>query len=113
MILVAEPTPFGLHDLVLAVQTARRLQILSGVVINRSDAGDARVREYCIEQALPVLLEIREDRRVAEAYSRGEVIVDAMPIYRLVFENLWSEVSQLVQASRHMCGGTAHADVCV
>lgn len=110
-ILVAEPTPFGLHDLVLAVQTAQRLQIPSGVVINRSDAGDARVRKYCVDEGLPVLLEIPEDRRVAEAYSRGEVIVNALPEYRAAFERLWTELNRLVQPASHMFGGTARADV--
>jgi MinD superfamily P-loop ATPase len=87
-VLVTEPTPFGLHDLKLAVETLRRIQVPFGVVINRADAGDARVTEYCGSEGIPVLLEIPDDRRIAEAYSRGYVIVDALPEYRQRFARL-------------------------
>jgi len=86
--LVTEPTPFGLHDLELAVETVREIGLPFGVVINRSGSGDDRVRDYCAGQNIPVLLEIPDDRRIAEAYSRGKLIVEALPEYLGIFRTL-------------------------
>jgi MinD superfamily P-loop ATPase len=88
VVLVTEPTPFGLHDLKLAVDMVRELGISFGVVINRVGIGDNRVHKYCNEQNIPVILEIPDDRRIAEAYSRGELIVESLPEYRGLFLNL-------------------------
>jgi MinD superfamily P-loop ATPase len=94
VLLVTEPTPFGLHDLTLAVDTAIALGLPFGVVVNRAGSGDDRVRDYCNAQRIPLLLEIPEDRKVAEAYSRGEAMVEAIPHYRKVFEELWSRIAE-------------------
>jgi MinD superfamily P-loop ATPase len=88
VVLVTEPTPFGLHDLKLAVNMVHELGLPFGVVVNRFGVGDNRVHEFCSEQRIPVLLEIPDDRRIAEAYSRGELIVDALPEYRGLFQSL-------------------------
>ncbi|MBN1282573.1 MAG: ATP-binding protein, partial [Proteobacteria bacterium] len=93
--LVTEPTPFGLHDLTLAVDMVRELDVRFGVVINRVGAGDGRVHEFCRGEDIPILLEIPDDRRIAEAYSRGELVVDALPEYRGLFEKLYFEVDRL------------------
>ena len=93
VVLVTEPTPFGLHDLQLAVETVRQLDLPFGVVINRSDAGDERVALYCKEEGIPVLAEIPDDRRIAEAYSRGQIAVDVLPEVRPWFLRLYEEVS--------------------
>lgn len=93
VILVTEPTPFGLHDLTLAVKTVRRMGVPFGVLINRADVGDRRVMEYCSEQNIPVLMEIPDDRRIAEAYSRGVPVVEALPEYRSSFAHLWKRIS--------------------
>ncbi|MFP4381996.1 MAG: 4Fe-4S binding protein [Candidatus Sumerlaeia bacterium] len=79
VILVTEPTPFGLHDLTLTVDTLRPMQKRFGVVINRAGTGDDRVNAYCAREEIPILLEIPDSRAVAEAYSRGENLIDAMP----------------------------------
>ena len=89
VVLVTEPTPFGLHDLKLAVDTVRELRLPFGVVINRVGVGDDRVQRYCAAEDIPILLEIPDDRRVAEAYSRGKLIVDALPDFREHFVRLW------------------------
>jgi MinD superfamily P-loop ATPase len=94
VLLVTEPTPFGLHDLKLAVDTVRELRLPFGVVINRIGIGDDRVQRFCAAEYIPVLLEIPEDRRIAEAYSRGELIVDALPEYRVLFEHLWQAITR-------------------
>lgn len=88
VILVTEPTPFGLNDLKLAVETVRTLKIPSGVIINRSDAGDDRVVRYCKEESIRLLLQIPESRKIAEAYSRGESILSAEPSLKEQFKDL-------------------------
>lgn len=93
VVLVTEPTPFGLHDLTLAVDTVRALALPFGVVINRIGVGDDRVQRYCEAEGITILLEIPDDRRVAEAYSRGELIVDALPDYGAHFAQLWQAIA--------------------
>ena len=108
VVLVTEPTPFGLNDLELAVQIMRQLGLLFGVVINRADVGDDRVVDYCAAEQIPVLLEIPDDRRIAEAYSRGELIIEAVPETFEAFERLYAriEVSLVVELSG--TGGGRH-----
>lgn len=72
-VLVTEPTPFGLSDLRSAVAVARQLDIACGVAINRAGIGDSRVDDFCTAEGIPVILEIPNDRRIAEACSRGEI----------------------------------------
>ncbi|MEJ2166682.1 MAG: ATP-binding protein [Desulfobacterales bacterium] len=96
ILLVTEPTPFGLHDLKLAVGAVRILNIPCGLVINRSDLGDNRVKAYADREDLPVLMEIPYDRRIAEAYSKGEMIVEAMPDWKAKFNELYQKIKQLV-----------------
>jgi MinD superfamily P-loop ATPase len=98
VVLVTEPTPFGLHDLRLAVNMVRELRIPAGVVVNRVGIGDERVHAFCREERIPVLLEIPDDRRIAEAYSRGHLIVEALPEYRKLFENLIEKTMNLKNA---------------
>ena len=90
VVLVTEPTPFGLHDLKLAVDMVRQLRIPFGVVINRVGIGDDRVHAFCGKKSIPILLEIPDDRRIAETYSHGELVVDALPEYRRTFVSLSS-----------------------
>lgn len=94
VLLVTEPTPFGLHDLTLAVETLRTLKLPFGVIVNRSDSGDGRVRSYCREEGIPVLLEIPNRREVAEAYSRGEPLLEAVPEWKEKFERLLKEIER-------------------
>jgi len=95
VVLVTEPTPFGLHDLKLAVETMRTLGLHFGVVINRADVGDANAAEYCHYEQIPVLLELRDDRRVAVAYSKGQLVVEAVPELRPAFERLCRKIPDL------------------
>jgi MinD superfamily P-loop ATPase len=78
-ILVTEPTPFGLNDLILAVEMVRKLGRPFGVILNRADSGDRRVHDYCHEQGIRLLMEIPHDLRIAEAYSRGRLAIDVRP----------------------------------
>lgn len=92
VVLVTEPTPFGLRDLTLAVGAIRELQIPYGVVVNRVGIGDGRVHEYCRDENIPVLLEIPDDRRIAEAYSRGQTIIEVIPEMRATFDLLFRRI---------------------
>ncbi len=92
VVLVTEPTPFGLNDLRLAVEMLRELGKPFGVVINRADLGDDGVRRYCAEEQIEVLTEIPDDRKVAEAYARGEIAVRVLPEYRKRFQDLLERV---------------------
>lgn len=82
VVLVTEPTPFGLNDLRLAVEMVRALGLPLGVVINRADVGDRQVRDYCQAEGIAVLAEIPHDRAVAEAYARGEIVSRSVPGFR-------------------------------
>ncbi len=82
VILVTEPTPFGLHDLKIAVEVLQNFNIPGGVIINRSDLGDDKVQAFCDEQDLPVLLEIPFQRKIAEGYARGQNLIETVPELR-------------------------------
>ena len=97
VLMVTEPTPFGLHDLRLAVQVARdELGLPVGVVINRDGIGDAGVDEYCASESIPILMRIPLDRRIAEAVSEGQVLLAALPEYREAFRDLYEQIARLV-----------------
>lgn len=97
VLMVTEPTPFGLHDLKLAVEVARQeLGIPAGVVINRDGIGDQGVEEYCRAEGVSILMRIPLDRRIAEAYSRGEPLVRVFPEYRDRFVALYRRIAEEV-----------------
>ncbi len=95
VLLVTEPTPFGLHDLKLAVEAVKLLGIPRGLVINRSDIGDNHVRTYASQENIPVLMEIPFDRRIAETYSRGKLVVEEMPEWKEHFLGLYRQIKEL------------------
>ncbi len=88
LLLVTEPTPFGLHDLRLAVEAARALTLPCGVVINRASAIATETCEWCQETRIPILAEIPDLLAIAKAYSRGQRIVDAVPGIQNIFDQL-------------------------
>ncbi len=96
VLMVTEPTPFGLHDLKLAVEAVKILGIPHGLVINRSDIGDDKVREYARQEKIPVLMEIPFERQIAEAYSRGRLIVEIMPERKKQFIELYQRIEEMV-----------------
>jgi MinD superfamily P-loop ATPase len=94
VLMVTEPTPFGLHDLKLAVGAVRLLEIPTGLVINRSDVGNDEVRQYAAQEGIPILMEIPFDRAIAESYSKGELLVEAMPEWKFRFAELYRAIQQ-------------------
>ncbi len=100
VLLVTEPTPFGLHDLRLAVQVARdELSLPVGVVVNRDGTAYRGVDEYCAREGIPILMRIPLQRRIAEAISAGQALVEALPEYRPRFMELYKQI-ECVMASR-------------
>ncbi|MFZ3104024.1 MAG: ATP-binding protein [Smithella sp.] len=107
VLLVTEPTPFGLNDLSLAVDMVNELKVPFGVIVNRMGSGDERVHHYCERKGIPILLEIPDDRRIAESYSRGILMVDALPEYQGLFHSLIEKMTSFEKTG----GNTNYAHV--
>jgi MinD superfamily P-loop ATPase len=88
VVLVTEPTPFGLHDLELAVATVRRLELPFGVVVNREGTGDDRITKFCQSEGIQLIGTIPDDRRIAKAYAAGILAISMVPEMVLIFRNL-------------------------
>ena len=88
ILMVTEPTPFGLHDLTLAVETMDELKKPYGVVINRFGIGDANVEAYCEKNNIPVIAKIPNSRKIAELYSAGKLLYNELPEVKLELEKV-------------------------
>ncbi|MCK5450694.1 MAG: P-loop NTPase, partial [Candidatus Omnitrophica bacterium] len=96
-VLVTEPTPFGLNDLILAVQVLREMKIPFGIVINRSDLGDKKTEEYCRKEGLTILMRIPFKKEIALAYSKGISIVESFPQYKKQFRELFAKIEKEIE----------------
>ncbi len=95
VVLVTEPTPFGLHDLKAAVDVVvNQLDIQAGVIINRDGIGDMKVEEYCNSENLPILARIPMDRNIAEVLSEGIPLIQGYPEYRIVFLDILNRIRE-------------------
>ncbi len=94
-VLVTEPTPFGLHDLTLAVDVVRQMKIPFGVVINRAGLGNDAAEDYCRKENIAVLAKIPFDRAIAVHYSEGETLIDKVPGMTDVFNGLYKNICQV------------------
>ena len=99
-VLVTEPTPFGLNDLILAVEVLRKLKIPFGVVINRADLGNNKTEEYCKQEKIPILMKIPFKKEIAMAYSKGELMVQTFPEYKKDFIQLYKQIVTNVSDKR-------------
>lgn len=95
IILVTEPTPFGLYDLRLAHKAFSPVGVPMGVVVNRAGLGDDALYRYCEENGLAILAEIPYDRGIAEAYSEGRLIADYSPQMNRRFRELAQRIRVL------------------
>ncbi|MDX9754379.1 MAG: ATP-binding protein [bacterium] len=100
VVLVTEPTPFGLHDLTLAVEMVRALRYPFGVVINRADFAFQDIWAYCQRQRIPILAEIPDDRRIAEAYSQGKMISAVQSDYAGVFRSIQALIEKEMESAK-------------
>ena len=94
-VLVTEPTPFGLHDLIFTVAVLKQLEISFGVIINRYDKGNQRTAKYCKSHGYPVLMKLPFKRSLASVYAQGIPIVEAFPEYNKLFHRLFENIQQL------------------
>ena len=94
-VLVTEPTPFGLHDLSLAVELVKDMKIPHGVIINRHDIGNDSVERYCLENNIPVLMKIPYEIKIAELYSEGIPFVLQMPHWKERFVDMFRQLQVL------------------
>ena len=93
VILVTEPTPFGLHDLELTVELVKAMGKPAGIILNKETGSDAGIDEFARETDIPVLLKIPYSMGIQEAYSRGIPLVDAMPGIRKEFTVLLETIT--------------------
>jgi MinD superfamily P-loop ATPase len=93
-LLVTEPTPFGLNDLILAVETVRELDIPLAVVLNRAGVGDNKVEEYCRKENIDILLTIPLDEEIARLYSRGVTLAEGIPQWKERFIGLFEKIRE-------------------
>lgn len=101
IVLVAEPTPFGIHDFLLAVEAFSPLGKPLAVVVNRSDEGTPQLLELCLEHRLPVLAAIANDRAVAETYARGGLLPDVGAHYRAICHELARSITAFAREAAH------------
>ncbi len=92
-ILVTEPTPFGLNDLILAVESVKKLKINFGVLINKDGIGNDEVEKYCKKEKIPIIMKIPFDKTIAENYSKGIILIDSALEYRKKFFKLYKEIN--------------------
>ena len=95
-LLVTEPTPFGLYDLDIALKVLEKMNIPRGVLVNKSGMGDRKVYEYLDKMNIPLLMEIPLDRKIAELYSRGEILALKMPEWKGKFAGMVREIEEMV-----------------
>lgn len=100
-LLVTEPTPFGLNDLTLAVETVKALGIPCGIVINRGSKDNGVIEEYCVKENLPILLTIPFDIKIARLYSQGTTLVEGMPQWKEDFVKLYDQIQEQVDERSH------------
>ncbi len=96
-LLVTEPTPFGLHDLKIAVEVLRKIAIPFGVIVNRAGIGDKKLYDYCKKENIRIMLEIPYDRKIAELYSKGIPFSLEMPEWVTKFQTLNNEIARLIK----------------
>ena len=95
-ILVTEPTPFGLHDLKLAVDVVRTIGVPFGVIINRDGVGNEKVEEYCHNENIPILMKIPHSREIAHLYSEGIAFATEMDEWRNKFKEMFRRIKEEV-----------------
>jgi len=101
IVLVTEPTPFGLHDFKLAWEAFSPFGKPMGAVINRAGIGDDSVQLFCRQNGIPIWAEIPYDRTIAEAYSQGEIVVQSVKTLRTTFESLMDKMRAAVSEVSH------------
>ncbi|MPM58554.1 hypothetical protein SDC9_105385 [bioreactor metagenome] len=92
-ILVTEPTPFGRHDLELAMNITGLLNIPTGVVLNKSDnaAGDQSIEVFCSSRQTPILAKIPHSLSFAKQYASGRIPNEFKDIANTIWQQIKAE----------------------
>ncbi|MEW6717470.1 MAG: ATP-binding protein [Chloroflexota bacterium] len=98
LLLVTEPTPFGLHDLKLAAQLGTELEIPAGVIVNRDGVGDTRLDEFCQQAGIPILMRIPLEREIGAGVAQGKSLVEIRPEYRARFQEMFAQIEAVCAA---------------
>ncbi len=96
VLLVTEPTPFGLHDLKLTVQLTATLGIPAGVIVNRDGVGDTKVDDFCSAAGLPILMRIPLERKIGAGIAQGQLLTEIYPAYGDRFCQLFQQIEGLL-----------------
>ena len=99
IVLVTEPTPFGMHDLSMAVEVVKRLGIPHGIVVNKHIEGNELARQYSQKSGIPILLEIPFSRNIAELYSRGIPFTVGAENWKEQFTHLYQRIEEMVKGA--------------
>jgi MinD superfamily P-loop ATPase len=99
-ILVTDPTPFGINDLKLSVDMARKVGQEPVIVVNRAEYQDTALKDYCQKENLDIIAEVPDQRKIAESYSRGELAVEQFPEIEEIFTQLADKVLRLAKEER-------------
>jgi len=97
VVLVTEPTPFGLNDLKLSVETLQQLKKPFGLIVNRAGLGNHEVYDWIEQNKIPLLLEIPFDREIARIYSEGQLLAEKKTAYQIQFKELLKAIEKIVQ----------------
>ena len=104
VILVTEPTPFGLHDLKQMLGVLEQTGSPGGVIINRVGIGDVRVEDYLEHTSYPVMMKIPYLAEIAVVLAKGEVFSDKFPKYQAEFLDLFQEIKRMIKSEQQVCG---------
>ena len=97
VLLVTEPTPFGLHDLRQAYKLTQEVDIPAGVIINRDGIGDTGVADYCLEEKIPILMRIPLKREIGHGIAQGKSLIEICPEYETQFQELYTQIANQVK----------------
>ena len=103
VILVTEPTPFGLNDLILAVSMIRQLNLPFGVIINRCDIGNSETDNYCLQENIDVLARLPYNRKIAETYSGGNIYIGMDDDYEKILLEIFLKIKNRTHHDRISC----------
>ena len=92
VILVTEPTPFGLHDLKLAVEVTNVLGLPRGVIVNRDGIGNSDVDDFCQQVGIPILMRIPFEREIGVGIAQGKNLIEICPEFEEHFMILLDQI---------------------
>ena len=100
VLLVTEPTSFGLHDLRQMVSIVKEMHIPAGIIVNRDGMNGAGMEDALLSFDLPILMKIPFDRELATGLARGETIIQIRPDYKQKFQEMYFQVKEIIRKAK-------------